>query len=187
MIFIMLADENLIKILKNNGVAVIPTDTVYGLVGSALSLPVVNRIYSLRRRNPEKPCIILIGEPEEIKKFSIILSTEQGKKIGEYWPGAVSIVFDCEDENFSYLYRGTKTLAFRIPAQEKLRDMLTETGPLIAPSANPEGLPVAQNITEAEAYFGDSVDLYIDGGELTGKASKVIKLHKDGSVSILRE
>jgi len=61
------------------------------------------------------------------------------------------------------------------------------TGPLIAPSANPEGLPPARNLEEAKGYFGDSVDMYMDGGEINGKASRLVKLRKDGSVVILRE
>ena len=99
----------------------------------------------------------------------------------------MSFVLDCIDEKFTYLHRGTKTLAFRLPAQKDLQRLLKQTGPLLAPSANIEGLPPAQNISEARKYFGDLVDLYIDGGTVVSKASKVIKLHKDGSVSILRE
>ena len=64
--------------------------------------------------------------------------------------------------------------------------MLLKTGPLIAPSANPEDLPPAQNILQAKKYFGDSVNVYVDGGEIMGKASRIIKLHKDGTTNILR-
>lgn len=180
-------NKNLIKVLKKNGVVVMPTDTLYGIVGRAQDISTVNRIYAIRKRNPNKPCIILIGSISEFEKFSIILSEEQKAKLKEYWPGPVSIILDCEDEKFSYLHRGTKTLAFRVPAQEKLRNLLKQTGPLIAPSANTEGLSPAKNTEEAKKYFGDSIDLYVDGGELVGKASRVIKLHKDGSISILRE
>jgi tRNA A37 threonylcarbamoyladenosine synthetase subunit TsaC/SUA5/YrdC len=47
-------------------------------------------------------------------------------------------------------------------------------------------MPPAETIEEAKKYFGDGVDIYIDGGRIAGKASKVIKLHKDSSISILR-
>ncbi|MDO8686599.1 MAG: Sua5/YciO/YrdC/YwlC family protein, partial [Candidatus Berkelbacteria bacterium] len=102
-------------------------------------------------------------------------------------PEPVSVVLDCIDDAFSYLHRGTKTLAFRIPALEELRDLLIKTGPLIAPSANLEAKPPSKTIFEAKEYFGDLVDLYIDGGSLDTKASKVVSLHKDGSETILRE
>ena len=207
-------DSNLIEMLKNNGVVVMPTDTIYGIVGRALNSATVNRIYEIRKRASNKPCIILIGDINELEKFSIHLSEKQKKVTKEYWPGRlgqkhafsqfpasqrqhskkyvsasrpVSIIFSCESEEFKYLHRGTKTLAFRLPAQEELRKLLIKTGPLIAPSANLEGLLSTRNITEAKNYFGQAVDLYIDGGKLKGKPSKLIKLHKDGTESIIRE
>lgn len=184
-------NQNLVKILKS-GVVVMPTDTIYGIVGSALSVSAVNRVYDLRRRAPEKPCIILIGDVSELEKFSITLSEAQKKKIKEFTE-PTSFILDlpageagCSEEKFAYLHCGTKTLAFRLPQEPFLRKMLLKTGPLIAPSANTEGLPSAQNIAEAKKYFDDGVDLYIDGGEIKGKASRIVKLHKDGLVDILR-
>lgn len=192
-------DESLLSTLKKGGIVVMPTDTLYGIVGKALDMQVVERIYKLRKRAPDKPCIILIGDIGELKNFSIILSKEQKKAIEKYAlartvlasalasaEDPVSIVLDCADERFSYLHRGTKTLALRLPAQAGLRKFLKETGPLIAPSANTEGLPPSETIDEAKKYFGDRVDLYLDGGEIKGKASKVVRLHQDGSVTVLR-
>lgn len=67
-------DTNLINTLKEGGVAVMPTDTIYGIVGQALNKDTVLRIYNLKKRAPEKPCIILIGDIEQLKLFSINLS-----------------------------------------------------------------------------------------------------------------
>ena len=178
-------NESIVKVLNNGGIVVMPTDTLYGIVGIALNEFVVNRIYAIRKRNPDKPCIILIGEISELEKFSIHLS-EQQKNIFEKYTEPTSIVLDCGDDKFEYLHRGTKTLAFRIPNNKNLQNLLLQTGPLTAPSANTEALPPSTNIDEAKKYFGDLVDLYIDGGEIAGKASKIIQLHKDGTTSILR-
>ncbi len=171
-----------------------PTDTIYGIVGSALSKSVVERIYDIRKRAPQKPCIILIGDINELHEFSIHLSDKQKEKLEEYWSFDVtqdlrptSIILDCNDYRFSYLHRGTKTLAFRIPLNLELRNLLKQTGPLIAPSANPEGLLPAQNIEEAKKYFAEAVSLYVDGGEITGKASKIIRLNSDGSTFTIRD
>ncbi len=204
-------DKNFIEVLAKGGIVIMPTDTLYGIVGQAQNSEAVERVYALRQRSPDKPCIILIGEIGELEKFSITLSEKQKIELEKCWPisaiadigqqRALSVILDCSDEKFSYLHRGTRTLAFRIPANPDLRKLLLQTGPLIAPSANPEGLPPAQNINEAKKYFGpvrgregsqrpsasNGVDLYVDGGEIIDKASKVIKLHKDGTVNILRE
>ncbi|OGI59927.1 hypothetical protein A2814_02550 [Candidatus Nomurabacteria bacterium RIFCSPHIGHO2_01_FULL_38_19] len=188
------SNENLVKTLKDGGVVVMPTDTIYGIVGLAQNEPTVNRIYKIRKRNPQKPCVILIGDISELEKFSIILSEEQKNKLKEYWftpsEGGVrptSIILDCSDDRFLYLHRGARSLAFRLPLLQGLRNLLIKTGPLIAPSANLEALPLSKTIFEAKEYFGNSVDLYIDGGKLVGQASKVIELYQDGSASILRE
>jgi L-threonylcarbamoyladenylate synthase len=179
-------NTDLVKTLKGGGVVVMPTDTLYGILGLALSEPTVERIYKLRKRSPDKPCIILIGDISEFENFSVKLTKEQKVEMLKYWPGPVSIVLDCADKKFAYLHRGTKTLAFRIPAILGLRELLLETGPLIAPSANTEGLPPSENVEEAKMYFGDKVDLYIDGGVVQGKASKVIRLNADGSGTVIR-
>jgi L-threonylcarbamoyladenylate synthase len=183
-------NKTLVDILKNGGVAVMPTDTIYGIVGLAENVAIVSRIYNLKKRNPEKPCIILISDFAQLENFSITLSEEQKNKLsfaGTQDLRPTSIILDCLDESFSYLHRGTKTLAFRLPALQSLRELIDKTGPLIAPSANPERLAPAENIIEAKKYFEDNVDFYLDGGTIFGKASKVIKLHKDGTVDILRE
>lgn len=189
-------DENLIKTLRENGVVIMPTDTIYGMVGKAQNVEVVERIYKIRGRSPQKPCIILIGDINELEKFDIFLTEEKKKELGKYWGldnnkvfeyTPTSIILDCTNDSLKYLHRGTNTLAFRIPRPQALRILLLGVGPLIAPSANQETFPPNDNVIDAKRYFGDSVDLYVDGGVLKNKPSKLIKLNTDGSVVVLRE
>jgi L-threonylcarbamoyladenylate synthase len=181
------ADENLIQTLKDDGVVVMPTDTLYGVVGRAENKVVVNRIYTVRRRAGEKPCIILISDLNDLAKFSVFPTEAQKEFLNNLENVPTSVVLDCADEAFAYLHRGTQTLAFRLPLDIGLRELIKKTGPLVAPSANPEGFSPSRDIEEAKNYFGVSVDMYVDGGLITGKASRIIRLHPDGSVSIIRE
>lgn len=188
-------NEKLVKILNNGGVAIMPTDTIYGVVGKALNKETVERIYKIKRREPTKPSIILITELKDLEKFSVKVFTEQNKVLKKYWftlseaegSGPTSIILDCEDDTLEYLHRGTKTLAFRLPAQAGLRGLLKKVGPLVATSANTADQPAAKNIAEARKYFDNIVDLYIDGGEINNKPSKLIQVHEGGSVTILRD
>lgn len=180
-------NENIVSTLKRGGIVVMPTDTIYGMVGDAKDPAVVEKIYKIRNRDIKKPCIVLIGDTSELKDFSIDLTIEQKNKLLDFWPGPVSVIFDCLDEKFAYLHRGTNTLAFRLPIQSGLQDLLKKTGPLIAPSANKEKFPESESIEDARNYFGNTVDLYLDAGAITSKASRVIKLNKDNSINILRE
>jgi L-threonylcarbamoyladenylate synthase len=173
------------SILKN-GIGVIPTDTIYGIVCSALSRKTVERIYSLRKRNTGKPVIVLIGSLSDLKKFGVVLGVTDYKLLAKLWPGPISVILPCESNKFLYLHRGRKTIAFRLPLNAKLRGFINKTGPLIAPSANFEGQPPAKTIKEAQKYFGDNVDFYIDNGRLKSESSTII-LVKNGTVHVIRK
>lgn len=172
-------------LLQTGGVGVLPTDTIYGIVGSALLPEVVERIYELKERSDDKPFIVLIADVEDVEQFGVVLSKEINTRLGTYWPGHYSIILPTVDEDFAYLHRGGGTIAFRLPDKEDLRALIRETGPLVAPSANVEGKPFARTIEEARKYFGTDIDFYIDGGELTGKPSTIIELDGD-EVRIIR-
>lgn len=173
------------EVLRKGGVGVIPTDTIYGIIGSALNIKAVERIYRLRRRNPKKPMIILISSITDLKRFGVSIDLKTNRTLKRLWPGKVSVILPSPSKKFAYLHRGLKTLAFREPAKKSLRALLRKTGPLVAPSANIEGKRPARTIAEAQRYFGRKVDFYIDGGRLKGKASKLVTIAGGESV-ILR-
>lgn len=177
--------EKIVSILKSGGVGVMATDTIYGLVGSALNPKTVERIYRLRQRDKNKPFIILIGSPKDLLPFGINPNFYQKGILKKLWPGKVSVVFPCAKEKFRYLHRGGKTLSFRLPANKGLRDLLTVVGPLVAPSANPQGLKPASDIKEAKMYFGTKIDFYNDNGRLLGQPSTLIQI-KNNKVFVLR-
>jgi L-threonylcarbamoyladenylate synthase len=162
--------------LKNNAVGVIPTDTIYGIVGRAMDPKTVARIYRLRKRNPQKPFIILIPAAAALKKFGVRLDKYRQAFLSEAWPGPVSIILPAASKKFRYLHRGKGSLAFRVPADPALRALLAKTGPLVAPSANWEGKPPARTIKEAQRYFGAGADFYMDAGRIPGKSSTLIDL-----------
>ncbi len=187
--------QAIIAQLKEGSIGILPTDTLYGIVAPALNQKAVERVYAVKGRRPDKPCIILISEISDLGQFGINPDMQTADILTSLWPGPISIVLPCQAEalakdgladNLEYLHRGTKTLAFRLPQNDELRDFLRETGPLIAPSANLEGKEPAHTIADAESYFNGRVDFYADGGTLEGAASTVIAL-ENGKVKILRQ
>lgn len=172
--------------MKNGAVAVIPTDTVYGIVCSVRLPDVVEKLYTLRGRDHHKPCIILLSDISGLEEFGIAVSTSDGALLHTVWPGKVSVVFDCPKEQWLYLHRGTKTLAFRVPDDRELRNLLHNIGPLIAPSANTAGSLPAHTLAEAKNYFGDQISLYVDGGYCESLPSTVARL-KNGVWEVLRK
>lgn len=174
-----------IPTIVGGDIAVIPTDTIYGIVAQATNPSAVQKIYDVKQRNPSKPFIILISSLDDLKLFEIPLSKTVNDLLDTYWPGPVSIILDCPNPQFEYLHRGTDALAFRLPQNEKIRQLIKVTGPLVAPSANPEGLPTATNISEAKAYFDGRITCYIEG-DVNTNPSKIIRITGDGSEEIIR-
>ncbi|MEK9151283.1 MAG: L-threonylcarbamoyladenylate synthase [Patescibacteria group bacterium] len=182
----MLFSEELIRFLREGQLAVIPTDTLYGIVCAARSREAVERLYRVRGRDVAKPCILLIDDISALEEFGIALSEADTKALEKVWPGKVSVVFDCPEKRFEYLHRGTKTLAFRIPDGQELRALIRKTGPLLAPSANQEGQPPARTVVEARNYFGDQVATYVDGDYRESLPSTVARL-RGGVWEVLRQ
>lgn len=178
--------KQVISILQKGGIGVLPTDTLYGLVGRALSREAVERIYRVRKRSPDKPLIILISAPEDLELFGIPIDKGPGRVAQRFWPGRVSVIVPCDKPEFEYLHRGTKTLAFRLPEKQELVELLKETGPLVAPSANLSGEMPSLTVEEAKRYFGTSVDFYVDEGLIQSEPSSIIQVtgHK---ILIIRE
>lgn len=164
---------NIVNLLKEGKIGVIPTDTIYGIVGLALNPKTVEKIYTLRKRSKKKPFIILISSLNDLKKFDVTITKKQRDFLKKIWPNPVSIVLH--------------NLAFRMPKNKKLLELLRAVGPLVAPSANMAGAKPAQTLDEAKKYFKDKVDFYVDGGTIKLPPSTLIQLNIDGSYKILRQ
>lgn len=167
-----MANELIIKTIKAGGLVVMPTDTIYGVVAAALNPEAVKRLSILKQWGENKPFIILIGDLSDLTKLGIKITAAQEAKLAHWWPGSISVILG--------------DVACRLPADPNLRELLRQTGPLVAPSANLADQPPATTIAEAKAYFGDQVELYVDGGRLVGEPSTLVKLTPDGEVIILR-
>ena len=171
--------------IKNGGVVILPTDTIYGIVAKASNPIAVSRLYHIRGRNLKKSCIVLCSSIKELPSLGIKIDAGTKRVLSEIWPNSVSVILPCNQKSFSYLHRGGKTLAVRIPKSQKLLEFIKKTGPIIAPSANPEGKPPAKDVKEAKSYFGKKVGVYISG-KVSKKPSTLIKL-SGGNVDIIRQ
>lgn len=175
-----------VESITKGGIGIIPTDTIYGITASALNEDAVTRLYSIRKRPENKPMIILIDSYKRVADFCVQKNILRDAILHALWPNQISIVLPCHNATYSYLHRGTNTLAFRVPNNIALRNFLEKTGPLVAPSANVAGERPALTVEDAYAYFGNKVDFYVDQGTLKENPSTVIALDAD-ELHILRE
>lgn len=175
--------EQATEILNDGGIGVFPTDTVYGVVAKATDRLAVERLYALKQRE-RKPGTIVASSVDQLVSLGI---PKKFLAIGEeYWPASLSVILPLENEH-GYIHQGIGTVAVRVVADARLRDILQKTGPLVTSSANHPGMPEAATVEEAINYFGDNVDFYVDGGDLSGrKASTIIRLGDDG-IEVIRD
>lgn len=171
--------------LMSGSVCVLPTDTLYGVTALAANNDAVEEVYKIKNRDHDKPCILLCGNIEQVKELTTTQAQGVFGFLDTLWPARVSVILPAEIDDLRHLHRGKKTLGFRIPNRTELKEMLVETGPIIAPSANTQGSPPAENTAQAKEYFGDSVDYYLDIGDLSGKSSTVIDV-STGTLQINR-
>ena len=154
--------NNINEILLSGGIAILPTDTLYGIVCLANNQQAVNKIYKIKNRDTKKPPIVLISNIDQMFDKP---AKEMEEQLNILWPGPNSIIFPAVNAP-NWITRGSNSVAYRLITKGFLKEVIDKTGPLIAPSANPEGLTPARDISQAKKYFGDSIDVYIDGGEI---------------------
>ena len=173
-----------IELLKQGGVGVMPTDTVYGLVARASDPKAVARLYSLKERD-HKPGTVIAASTDQLIALGVPKSHID--KVKKWWPNPLSVETPLES-NLNYLHQDTGRQGFRVVADEGVRRILEQTGPLVTSSANHPGKPGSVTIQEAMDYFDDRVDFYVDGGNLTGRApSTIIKITDTGEIKIIRQ
>lgn len=169
-IFSSLNNPQIVQLLSQGAVGVIPTDTVYGLVAHAQSRSAVERLYSLKPRELAPGTIA----GASIKQFSELgLDTSSLAKIHHLWPASLSVVIDAQASPL-YLRQTRTTLPVRIPDFAEIIQLLEQTGPLMTTSANTSGSPTSTSVQMAIDYFGDQVDFYVDGGDLGGRLPSTI-------------
>lgn len=171
------------KLQAANSVAVIPTDTVYGLVARAADMAAVQRLYNLKLRDG-KPGTIIAANIDQL--VALGLKARYLKAVEQFWPGAVSVIIPCSDPALAYLHLGKYSLAVRIPNHSELLKLLEQTGPLLTNSANHPGEAIANTVDESKRYFADEVDFYIDGGDLSGHEPSTIIRVVDDAIEVLR-
>lgn len=176
-------DEASKSLQKPGAVGVIPTDTVYGLAARATDESAVARLYKLKKREA-KPGTIIAADLEQLEQLG--LKHRYLKAVEQFWPAAVSVIIPTSDPKLDYLHQHAMSLAVRLPANPELQELLRQTGPLLTSSANPPGEPTAATASQAQAYFGEQVDFYTDGGDLSLRQASTIIRIVDDAIEVVR-
>lgn len=177
-------DRSVKEALANDRLIVAKTDTIYGVLARADSVESMKKLYEAKQRSLEQSSIILVADVSSIPG----LTSEQRKiyqELSNHRPTTIAI--RVSGSFLPHLPRSNGTLAFRAVPNSPLSSLIN-TGCLLAPSANPKDLPPARNITEAIEYFGETVAVYVDSGEVSGaKPSQIVAFGDENQVVYIRK
>ncbi|MCW4355176.1 L-threonylcarbamoyladenylate synthase [Hoyosella sp. YIM 151337] len=181
-----------VQAVRAGRLAVLPTDTVYGIGCDAFDSHAVSALLSAKGRGREMPVPVLVGSWTTIDGLMLSVPVQTRALVEAFWPGGLSLVVEHAPSlswNLGYT-RGTVML--RMPLHPVALEVLREVGPMGVSSANKSGQPPATTVTQAEEQLGDEVAVYLDGGEsehgvastivdLTGSAPRILR---EGAVAV---
>ncbi len=164
------------ELLESGEVVAIPTETVYGLAAKWDNPVAIKKIFTLKGRPSHNPLIVHVGSKEEVKSDVDALDA----LISAFWPGPMTIVLPVQENKILPIIRANlPTCAFRMPNHPLTLELLKETGPLVAPSANLSGSPSATKREHVEKDFGADFPV-LDGGPCLHGVESTILIYNDG-------
>ena len=179
--------EKAAEIIKNGGLVIFPTETVYAIGANGLDSNAVEKIYKVKERNQNNPINLLVGSKEMIYNITEETTKLERKIIDKFFPGAITIILKKKKFIPDIVTAGNETVGIRMPNNKIAIDLIgLARVPIAAPSANISGKPSGTSIDVIKDDFYGKVDLIIDGGESKiGIESTIVKVI-DETIHILR-
>ncbi len=159
----------MLKILDNGGIIAYPTESFYALGVLATDKAAVKSLFERKIRQADKPVPVIIDTMDRLLTVASDVP-EQGRiLINQFWPGPLTLIFEANEQLPDLLTGGTGKVALRIPGESAALNLIRELKlPLTATSANISSFPPAEEVGQIVTYFGDKIDLIIDGGKAPG-------------------
>ena len=163
------------SIIRNGGVVVFPTRSLYGLGADAFNAKAVNRIFHIKQRPVNNPILVLIKDKNELDRLATLVPPAATAIMERFWPGRVSIVFQAKEGLVANLTAGTNKIGIRLPGHNIAYKLVKAAdGPITGTSANLSGSAGCFQINDLDEKIVDSVDLILDAGPLKGGVGSTI-------------
>jgi L-threonylcarbamoyladenylate synthase len=160
--------------LRKGDLAVMPTDTVYGVAADAFFPAAVAGLLAAKGRGRDMPPPVLVGTMRAAAALMEDLNSSGKDLIEEFWPGGLTLVVRANRSLLWDLGDTKGTVAIRMPLHELALDLLKETGPLAVSSANRAGAPAATTADGAQEQLGEAISVYLDAGPCPGEVPSTI-------------
>ncbi len=174
-----------INLIQKGEIVAFPTETVYGLGADAWNPSAIQKIFKIKGRPSDNPLIVHISSIEQVEDFAFEIPEKAKKLMDAFWPGPLSLILRKKPKVLDAVTAGLNTVAIRMPDHPIALEFISQTGPLVAPSANKSGRPSPTHSEHVREDFG--IDFPVIDGDSTkiGLESTVVDLSVT-EVSILR-
>lgn len=171
------------RTLKDGGLVVFPTETVYGLGANALDAEAVSKIFEAKGRPADNPLIVHISDYEMLSGLALEIPDKAKTLMENFWPGPLTVILKASDKIPRGVTAGLDTVGIRMPSNAVARELIAKAGvPVAAPSANLSGKPSPTTFEHVYEDMNGRVPVIINGGNCdVGVESTVIDLSGDGA------
>lgn len=164
------------KLLEENNLVAIPTETVYGLAANAFSEEAIKKIYTTKGRPSNNPLIVHISSKEKLGDIAINIPAEAHKLAQHFWPGPLTLVLEKNPEILNLVTSGKNTVGIRVPNHPTTLELLNKLSfPIVAPSANKSNHISPTSPQHVRESLSENTPYILDGGEcLNGIESTIV-------------
>ena len=173
------------QVIKKGGIAIFPTDTVYGIGCNPYNINAVKKIYEIKSREKIKSLPVLAYSLDIVKEITCIDSFTE-KIIKKYWPGPLTLILKLTDKKLKKSLKLDKKIAVRIPDSKCTLKLLEKCGLLVGTSANISGNSSYTNPNECIKNIKD-YDIFLNGGTITSKGESTIIEIENEKIKMIRE
>lgn len=180
--------DELVNILKAGKLAIIPTDTIYGIVADATNEDAIKKVYEVKQRDYNKPLIILVSSIKMLKDYVKDISSIEENLIKKYWPGKLTILFKKNNNVLNIINNNSELIGIRLPNDKSLIELIDKLGtPIISTSANLSGEKAIISIDRLNEIIKSKIDYIYDDGVKDSSPSTIIKVVEDKIEFIRKE
>jgi L-threonylcarbamoyladenylate synthase len=177
-----------LEALRRGESIVFPTETFYGLGANALDSNAVERVVSLKGRNADSPIAVIIADREMLPQIVDEVSPAAQRLIDRFWPGPLTLVLAAKKGLPAPLLNREGKIGVRVSSHPVAARLSRELGhPLTATSANLCGKEPARTLQQAQTYFSEKIQVYLDGGSLTGGTGSTVAEVIGNRLKVMRE
>lgn len=168
--------DKYVSLLKSGEVVAFPTETVYGLGADARNPDAIRKVFEIKSRPSDNPLIIHIASQDSVNDFAVEVPDAAKKLMDAFWPGPLTLIFKKKPEVLDIITGGLTTVALRWPSHPISQNLIAQTGPLVAPSANTSGSPSPTRPEHVMDDFGEDFPVIPAGETQIGLESTVLDI-----------